>query len=58
VFFDSNQITFNTLKRLKPDNKHELKILPGYGHQDPFMGVKNHLDVFPILTEFLGRHRA
>ena len=58
VFFDSNQITFNTLKRLKPDNKHELKILPGYGHQDPFMGVKNHVDVFPILTEFLGRHRA
>ena len=34
-----------------------LKILPGYGHQDPISWrVKNHLDVFPILTEFLGRY--
>ncbi len=57
VFFDSNVITFDTLKRLKPHNRHELKVLPGYGHQDPFMGVNNHTDVFPMITEFLSRQR-
>jgi triacylglycerol lipase/cholesterol oxidase len=57
VFLDSNVLTYQTLKRLKPDNRHELKVLPGYGHQDPFMGVNNHADVFPAIVEFLGRQR-
>lgn len=57
VFLDSNAVAFNTLKRLKPDNRNELKILPGYGHQDPFMGVNNHVDVFPAIVDFLGRQR-
>jgi triacylglycerol lipase/cholesterol oxidase len=57
VFQDSNIIAFNTLARLAPGNKHELKTLAGYGHQDPFMGVNNHLDVFPLVVDFLNRQR-
>ena len=57
VFLDSNVIAFNTLARLAPGNRHELKTLAGYGHQDPFMGVNNHLDVFPLVVDFLNRQR-
>ena len=38
VFNDSNIVTFETLKKLKPDNKNELFIAKGYGHQDTLMG--------------------
>jgi triacylglycerol lipase/cholesterol oxidase len=58
VFGDSNVVTYETLKRLQPAARNELKILPGYGHQDPFMGKNNHRDVFPAIVEFLERQRG
>jgi cholesterol oxidase len=58
VFMDSNVIAYNTLKQIKPDNRNELKIFPGYGHQDVFMGKNNHADVFPVFVDFLERQRT
>jgi cholesterol oxidase len=58
VFRDSNVITYNALRTLNNGNANELRILPGYGHQDPFMGKHNDRDVFPHLIAFLDTHRA
>ena len=33
VFTDSNIVCFDRLKALAPDNRHELLIIDGYGHQ-------------------------
>lgn len=56
VFLNSNQVTYETLKKLKPDREIELKVFPGYGHQDPFMGKNCHRDIFPVFLDFLQRH--
>ena len=56
VFLNSNQVTYETLKKLKPDREVELKVFPGYGHQDPFMGKNCHRDIFPVFLDFLQRH--
>lgn len=56
VFTDSNIVCHQRLEALVP-GRHELHVFPGYGHQDPFMGKNNHLDIFPRLVEFLHKHR-
>ena len=56
VFTDSNIVCHRTLERLAP-GRHELAVLPGYGHQDPFMGANVARDVFPTFVDFLDRHR-
>lgn len=35
--------------------KHRVKhkVIPGYGHLDPLVGNKAHLDVFPLISAFL-----
>jgi len=58
VFQRSNIVTYETLQRLNPSNKNELRVLPGYGHQDPFMGKNNARDVFPAVVEFLRKQAA
>jgi pimeloyl-ACP methyl ester carboxylesterase len=58
VFMDSNVLTYETLRKLQPEDRNALRILPGYGHQDPFMGKNNHVDVFPHLVEWIEAHRA
>lgn len=55
VFLDSERVTFETLKKLKPDNQNDFKCISGYGHQDIFMGKDSCKDVFPIFLEFLKR---
>ena len=57
VFTDSNVIAYNTLARINPDHRNELRMLPGYGHQDPIMGKNSHADVFPIFVDFIERSR-
>lgn len=57
VFTDSNIVCHQRLEEVVP-GRHELAILPGYGHQDPFMGDKVADDVFPVFGEFLERHRG
>lgn len=58
VFTDSNIVCYERLKKLAPDNPHELLILDSYGHQDPFMGKDVAEDVFPKFMPFLGKHAA
>lgn len=57
IFPLSNKITYETLKKLKPDSKNELFLPEGYGHQDTLMGKNNYKDIFPRLIEFLNKHR-
>ncbi|ROO89304.1 alpha/beta hydrolase family protein [Actinocorallia herbida] len=52
VFTDSNIVTHAALEQAAP-GRHELELLPGYGHVDPFVGKKAHEDVFPRIVEFL-----
>jgi pimeloyl-ACP methyl ester carboxylesterase len=57
VFADSNVVCHKTLEKVAP-GLHELQMLPGYGHMDPFMGKDSHTEVFPRITDFLKRHGA
>ncbi|MBK8397675.1 MAG: alpha/beta fold hydrolase [Leptospiraceae bacterium] len=57
VFNDSNIVTYETLKKLKPDNKNELFIAKGYGHQDTLMGKNVDKDIFPQFIEFIKKHQ-
>ena len=38
--------------------RHELAVVPGYGHIDPIIGRNAHLDVFPVMADFLKRKRG
>jgi cholesterol oxidase len=55
VFTDSNIECHRILDRLAP-GRHELEIIPGYGHIDPLIGVNAHRDVFPHILDFLKRN--
>ncbi|HLV74098.1 MAG TPA: alpha/beta hydrolase [Vulgatibacteraceae bacterium] len=54
VFTDSNVVCHRALEAVSP-GLHELAILPGYGHQDPFMGANADTEVFPQVVDFLKR---
>lgn len=56
IFLDSNIITHRRLQEIVP-NRHELEVIPNYGHQDVFMGKNCHVDVFPRIVEFMKRFR-
>ncbi len=55
VFTDSNIVCHRILDRRVPD-RHELQIAAGYGHIDPLIGKDAHLDVFPLILDFLKNH--
>lgn len=57
VFRESNIACFHRLEKIVP-GLHELRVIPGYGHQDIFMGKRCAEDVFPHIVRFLGRHAA
>lgn len=54
VFTDSNIRMHRLLERAAP-GRHELAVLPGYGHIDPIIGKDAHVDVFPKIADFLKR---
>ncbi|HEU5157848.1 MAG TPA: alpha/beta fold hydrolase [Streptosporangiaceae bacterium] len=54
VFRDSNVVCHKVLSEMVP-GRHELAILPGYGHQDPIMGKNAYRDVFPQMIAFIKR---
>jgi cholesterol oxidase len=57
VFLDTNIRCYETFEnRLGDRNIHELFVIPGYGHIDPFMGERAHEDVFPRFREWMDRH--
>jgi lysosomal acid lipase/cholesteryl ester hydrolase len=55
VFSDSNIVCHERLQQLGSPNK-ELQIVPGYGHQDVFMGEHCDRDVFPGIVDWLRRN--
>jgi len=55
VFTDSNIVCHEVLSKASP-GLHELAILPGYGHVDPFIGKNAHRDVFPRILDHLRKH--
>lgn len=55
VFADSNIQCHARLEKIVP-GRHQLRVFPGYGHQDIFMGKNAHNDVFPDLIKFLRAH--
>ena len=57
VFTDSNIVCHERLRALGC-HQHELKIFPGYGHQDVFMGKDVARDCFPDMLDFIRRHGA
>jgi lysosomal acid lipase/cholesteryl ester hydrolase len=57
VFADSNIVAHRMLEEIVP-GRHQLRVLRGYGHQDPFMGERVARDVFPYFLEFLEAQRA
>ena len=56
VFLDSNIVTYETIRRLNPNQRIELKVFDGYGHQDPFMGKDSCDDIFPKFICFLDKY--
>lgn len=57
VFTDSNIVCYQRLESLAP-GRHSLEIIPGYGHQDLFMGKDCARDVFPRFVRYLNAHRG
>jgi len=55
VFADSNIHCHALFERHAP-GRHRLHVVPGYGHQDMFMGRNVAEDVFPHLLAFLKEH--
>ncbi|MDH2427149.1 alpha/beta hydrolase [Sphaerisporangium sp. TRM90804] len=55
VFTDSNVVCHRHMSRLAP-GRHELQVIPGYGHIDTLIGKNAHVDVFPRILDFLKRH--
>ena len=58
VFAESNILCHRRLDERVPGHPHELLILEGYGHQDPFMGARVADEVFPQFLPFLKKHSA
>lgn len=56
VFGDSNVHCYRQLKA-RGVGRHQLQVIPGYGHQDIFMGKDAARDVFPALLDFIDRQR-
>lgn len=57
IFADSNIVCHRILNERVP-GRHELAIVGGYGHIDPIIGRNAHLDVFPMMADFLKRKRG
>ncbi len=58
IFPGSNWLSFSKLKQYNPERLVEYFEIPNYGHQDPFIGKKSYIDVFPRYFEFLKRNGA
>ena len=53
---ESQQRTYDFFQQQRKDY-HSLRVLPGYGHLDVFIGKDAARDVFPIILEELDRSR-
>lgn len=53
VWHDSIQQYYRIIRQYHPNLPVQLLEVPGYTHNDVFMGVDAHVDVFPALLKFL-----
>ncbi|WP_413295370.1 alpha/beta hydrolase [Bdellovibrio sp. HCB185ZH] len=58
IFPGSNKMTYEALKKGKNGAAVEYLEVPGYGHQDTFMGQYAHIEVFPKILAFLKKQKA
>lgn len=58
IFPGSNKMTYEALKTSKNAERVEYLEVPGYGHQDTFMGQYSHIEVFPKILSFLNKQKA
>jgi cholesterol oxidase len=56
IFADSNIVCYQRLEALAP-GRHSLEVIPGYGHQDLFVGKHSARDVFPHFIRHLEAQR-
>jgi pimeloyl-ACP methyl ester carboxylesterase len=54
IFPGSNRLTAELIRERGIDG-YEYRELPGYGHQDVFMGKDCDRETFPLMLDFLGR---
>ena len=52
LFLDSNVLCHERLERVVP-GRHQLELIPGYGHADVMIGKNSATDVFPRFLSFL-----
>lgn len=52
----ANVVCHELLARQLGREQVSLRVIPGYGHQDVFIGRSAALDVFPIIADFLNAH--
>ena len=52
LFLDSNVLCYERLEALAP-GRHQLIVIPGYGHADVMIGKNAAQDVFPRFLAFL-----
>ena len=57
LFIDSNVLCHQRLEHHAP-GRHELALIPGYGHADIMIGKNAAVDVFPRFLEFLRKHQS
>lgn len=55
LFLDSNVLCHERLEQLAP-GRHELAVIPGYGHADVMIGKNAAIDVFPRFVAFLRKN--
>lgn len=55
LFLDSNVLCHERLEAIVP-GRHELAVIPGYGHADVIIGKDAGRDAFPRFIDFLRRH--
>jgi cholesterol oxidase len=55
IFTDSNVVCHALLSKFVPD-RHELEVLPGYGHIDPVLGKDAHKQVYPRILVHFKKH--
>jgi cholesterol oxidase len=55
LFLDSNVLCHERLEQLTP-GRHQLEVIPGYGHADVIIGKNAAHDVFPRFIKFLRQH--
>jgi cholesterol oxidase len=55
LFLDANVRGFEALEAVAP-GRHRLRVIPGYGHADVFIGRDVARDTLPPMVRFLRRH--